>query len=43
MKNNVSNIKIPKEPINPDSLPQLIVTADISTYQNVRIDYTHNL
>ena len=38
MKNNVSNIKISKELIKTENLPLIVVTSDMSLYQNVCID-----
>ena len=37
-KNNVSKIKIFKEPIKPQKLPLLVITSDMSSYQNMGID-----
>ena len=38
IKNNVSNIKMSKEPIKLENLPLLVVTSDITTYQDMGID-----
>ena len=42
IKNNVSNSKTSKEPIKPENHPIILGASDMSKYQNICINETHN-